>query len=556
MSSSGAPGFNEQLAPSQREGDHARLISVLLLEDSPLDAELVIEQLAMSDLKCAVNRVDNREDFVRALEEGAVDVILSDFSLPSYDGFSALAAAQKLAPEVPFLFVSGAIGEELAIDSLRRGATDYVLKHRLDRLAPAVRRALQEADERAARRRAEAERDQLLIREREARYEAESANRMKDEFLAVVSHELRTPLNAMLGWLQLMRAGVLPEERREHALETVERNAKIQAQLVEDLLDLSRIITGKLRLEIRPVDLTAVIEAAVDAVRPAAKLKGIGLDLHLEAGAAPVLGDPYRLQQVVWNLVSNAIKFTPPRGSVEVRLTGDDKGAEITVTDTGEGIDADFLPYVFERFRQAEGSMNRRHGGLGLGLAIVRHMTELHGGTAHAESPGSGKGSTFRVRLPIQPAPEGSERVEDMARSQRGPDTSLRLDGVRALLVEDEPDARELLITALEQYGVSVTACGSAAEALSAIDRAAPDVLISDIGMPVIDGYMLIRRVRSLGDARGGHVPAIALTAYARGEDSRTALDAGFQMHIPKPVDPEYLAAVIAKLTAPRLAES
>jgi signal transduction histidine kinase/ActR/RegA family two-component response regulator len=417
---------------------------------------------------------------------------------------------------------------------------------------PSLERALEE--EREARRRAEAERDELAARERDARREAEAANRMKDEFLAVVSHELRTPLNAMLGWIQLLRSGTVPEARRGRALETIERAAKAQAQLVDDLLDVSRILSGKLLLDTRPVDLGAAVEAAVATSRASAAAKEIRLEVELDPSGEPVVGDEQRLQQVVWNLVSNAIKFTPLGGTVRVRLTRSPTSATIAVSDTGEGIEPSMLPYVFERFWQAEGVMNRKHGGLGLGLTIVRHMTELHGGTVRAESPGRGRGATFTVELPL-PGCGAAQGEAAGPSTQRGASASVyptSLEGLRVLLVEDEADARDLLVMMLEQFGAQVMAAGSASEALQAMESAVPDVLVSDIAMPVVDGYTLIRRIRALESERGAPIPAVALTAYARGEDRQRALEAGFQVHVPKPVEPEDLASVLVKLTRGR----
>jgi PAS domain S-box-containing protein len=400
------------------------------------------------------------------------------------------------------------------------------------------------------RRQSEAERARLLQAEQEARADAEAANRTKDEFLATLSHELRTPLNAILGWAQLMRLGALPESDIAHGLETIERNAKVQAQLVEDLLDLSRIISGKLRLDMRPTDLPTVIEAALDSVRPAAEAKGIHLVPLLDTSASPVLGDAGRLQQVIWNLLSNAIKFTPARGTVDLVLQRIGGRAEIVVSDTGIGIKSDFLPYVFERLRQADSSSTRRHGGLGLGLAIARHLIESHGGTIQARSAGENRGATFVVSLPLSlnavvkvPEPEDSG-------SGTGLVLSRRLEGVRVLVVDDEADARDLVSRALERDGADVRAAGSAAEALGAIDELNPDVLVSDIAMPGEDGYELIRKLRSRERSHGRRLPAIALTAYARQEDRERALRAGYQEHLAKPVEPARLSAVVANLVS------
>ena len=381
--------------------------------------------------------------------------------------------------------------------------------------------------------------------------EAQAANRTKDEFLATVSHELRTPLNAILGWAQLLRGGNLEEGELERALETIERNARAQAQLIEDLLDISRIITGKLRLDVRPIELAGVIEAAVDSVRPAADAKGIRFQVVLDPRAGPVSGDANRLQQVVWNLLVNAIKFTPRDGRVGVNLARVNSHVEITVSDTGEGIEPTLLPHIFDRFRQADASTTRRHGGLGLGLSIVRHLVELHGGTVHAESGGAGQGSLFTVKLPLAVVRKGDEtRVHPTAddRVDVGLGTA-QLDGVRVLVVDDEPDARDLLSHLLRRCRADVEAVASAADALAAIRRKRPDVLLSDIGMPGEDGYMLIQQVRALEEETGlGRIPAVALTAFARAEDRRRALMAGFQMHVPKPVEAAELTAVVANL--------
>jgi signal transduction histidine kinase/ActR/RegA family two-component response regulator len=400
-------------------------------------------------------------------------------------------------------------------------------------------------------RRAERERSRLLVLEQEARRQAEEANRLKDEFLATLSHELRTPLNAILGWTQVLRSGKLDEATAERALETIERNARSQAQLIADLLDISRIITGKLRLDPKPVELPRVIEAALDSARPAAGAKNIHLDVFLESLTSPMLGDADRLQQIVWNLLSNAIKFTPQGGRVEVRLTEARPNAIIQVADTGVGIRPDFLPHVFDRFRQAEGSYTRSHGGLGLGLSIVRHLTELHGGTVEVESPGEGKGSTFTVKLPLAVELTGElpvERRPAVPQAWTEPDL---LRNVRVLVVEDEKDTRDLLVMALSGCGAEVTAASSVPEALAAFDRRKPDVLVSDIGLPVEDGYSLIRKVRA---RNGNAVPAAAVTAYAGAEDRRRALEAGFQTHLAKPVDPSELVATVARLAGRRVA--
>lgn len=405
------------------------------------------------------------------------------------------------------------------------------------RLYEAMKRARAEAE------RAAAEKERLYR-------QAEESSRLKEEFLATISHELRTPLSAILGWARMLRMGQLSEADAAKALETIERNARAQAQLVDDLLDVSRIITGKLRMDVQPADPNAFIDAAVDAVRPAAEAKGVRIQKIIDTAAISIPGDPARLQQVVWNLLSNAIKFTPRDGRVQIRSERVNSHLEIVVSDTGQGIAADFLPHVFDRFRQADQKTSRLHGGMGLGLAIVRHLVEMHGGTVHASSEGEGKGATFTVMLPISPVyqldPSGG-RVHPGARDLLSPildDCTDRLDGIRILIVDDEADTRELLKQGLEYCGATVRVVGSAAEALNAMMATVPDVLISDIGMPGVDGYDLIRQVRGLPAERGGKVPAIALTAYTRIEDRLQALRAGYDMHVPKPVELAELVAV------------
>lgn len=398
---------------------------------------------------------------------------------------------------------------------------------------------------------AEAEREQLLEREQAARQEAEKANRMKDEFLATLSHELRTPLNAMLGWTQLLRSRKFNEATTARALETIDRNTKSLAQLIEDVLDVSRIITGKLRLNVRPVELAPIIQAAIETVLPAACAKQIHIESIVHSSAATkVLGDATRLQQVFWNLLSNAVKFTPQGGQITVHLEIVNSQIQVRVSDTGQGISPDFLPYVFDRFRQADSSITRVHGGLGLGLAIVRHLVELHGGTVRVESQGLGKGATFIVNLPIEAVADElrPEQVRSQVTHQAPQISSRSLNGLRILVVDDEPDARELLATAIEQHGAEVKVADSAAQALKAIEAWHPDILVSDIGMPEEDGYSLIRQLRNLEQQQGGNIPAVALTAYARPEDRTQALAAGFQLHVAKPVDVAQLVEVVGSL--------
>nr|WP_242037701.1 response regulator [Coleofasciculus sp. FACHB-SPT9] len=874
---------------------------ILLLEDSLLDTELIYANLSNGGIDCELVQVETRTDFVTALETDSFDLILSDYSLPSFDGISALKIARSLCCDVPFIFVSATIGEELAIDTLKNGATDYVVKQRLERLVPSVMRALRESQERSDRKAAEQdlhksherlkllsetasklllndrpqelienlfqelsshlglevyfnylvdrekqllrlnccggvseqvsqerewldlgetvcgrvalerhhfvaenvqqstdpkiemarslgmtaytchpllahgqlmgtlsfgtrnrirfetdeielmkvvcdqvaialERAQMLTRQRQYtsrlqrlaeasvsinstlsldemlslitaqsreiigthqsvtsitvgenweqainsvslsdkyaqwrdysettdgsgiyalvcsmkrpmrmtqaeleahpawrgfgkaadqhppmrgwlavpligrngknigliqlsdKYdgefteedeailvqmaqmasaaidnaqlyqESQQANRMKDEFLAILSHELRSPLNPILGWTQLLRTRKFDQATTARAIETIERNAKLQTQLIDDLLDVSRIIRGKVGLNISPINLVSTLEAAIDTVRLAADAKSIQLQSFLDPSVGLVSGDSSRIQQVVWNLLSNAIKFTPEGGRVEIRLSMvsgqksfanerelmTNEGlrtyrnyAQIQVLDTGKGIRADFLPHVFDYFRQADGSTTRKHGGLGLGLAIVHHLVELHGGTVYAESPGEGQGATFTVILPlIKSEAKKLTMEEDVLLGSESSVGSALLDGVRVLVVDDDTDTREFLTFMLEQYGAEAIAAASAQEAFERIPQVRPDVLVSDIGMPDEDGYSLLGKVRKLDASQGGETPAIALTAYAREEDRTQALSAGFQMHLAKPVEPDELANVVAKLAA------
>src|SRR5215510_2077633 len=401
------------------------------------------------------------------------------------------------------------------------------------------------------RRLAEKERSKLLTSERAAREKAEAASRSKDEFVAMISHEIRSPLNAILGWAQLLRSGKFDQAETERATEIIVRNARAQSQLIEDLLDISRVITGKLTLNVSSVELAQIIEAAMDSIRPAAEAKSIQFQARLESRDNLVSGDPNRLQQIVWNLLSNAVKFTPRHGRVEVSLRRVDSDFQITVSDSGVGISPEFLPFVFDRFSQANTTSERKYGGLGLGLAIVRHLVELHGGTAQADSPGEGQGATFTVTLPVKALREEMSELKRAAPIAEYSDSltdAIMLDGLRVMIVDDEAETRDLLMAMLTRRGAQVNACASAAEALEEIDRWRPSLLVSDIGMPDEDGYTLIGKLRALGPERGGGIPAVALTAYARSEDRMRALASGFQVHVPKPIEAGELVVVIASL--------
>jgi PAS domain S-box-containing protein len=443
---------------------------------------------------------------------------------------------------VPILARDGVIGtiSFMTADSGRRyGAIDVSLA---EDLARRVANAIENA--------------RLYDIAQRERAQLAEANRAKDEFLAVLSHELRTPLNSMLGWTQIVRAGGLDEKTLTRALETIERNAKSQAQLIADLLDVSRIVTGKLNVEPRPVMIASIVEGAVEAARPAAKARDVELAVAIELRNEEVHGDPDRLQQVVGNLLSNAIKFTPPSGRVSVRLARVDGTVRLDIEDSGQGIDPAFLPHVFERFRQGEGATTRVHGGLGLGLAIVRHLVEVHRGSVHASSEGLNKGAHFTVTLPLHHA---GEKVNGVPAETVEGSATLAADalrGLNVLVVEDDDDGRELLEMVLNDYGAHVTAVASAGAALETLSRGGHDVLVSDIGLPMEDGYSLLRRVRELDAASGGKIPAIALTAYASGDDRARALAAGFEAHVTKPVEPQELAAAVASLVHARRASA
>jgi signal transduction histidine kinase/ActR/RegA family two-component response regulator len=403
------------------------------------------------------------------------------------------------------------------------------------------------------RTRGEAEREELLRREQAARAAAETANRAKDEFLAVLSHELRTPLNAVYGWARMLQTGQVRDEAAERALEAIVRNSNAQVRLIDDLLDVSRVVSGKMRLDVRLVELRAVIEEALDAVRPAAEAKNIRLQSILDPRAGPITGDPDRLQQVMWNLMMNAVKFTPRGGRVQVHLQRVNSHIEIVVSDTGQGIAPSVLPFIFDRFRQADSSSTRGHGGLGLGLALVKHLVELHGGSVTAQSAGEGHGATFIVKLPLTIADfsDGLKpRLHPTAATIEALPQGVRIDGVRVLVVDDDPEALALASSILIGAGATVQTCLSAPEALILLQEWRPDVLVSDIEMPGEDGHALIRKVRALGSDRGGRTPAVALTAYGRPQDRVLSLTVGYNMHVPKPVDPGELTTIIASVAA------
>ncbi|HEY0099788.1 MAG TPA: ATP-binding protein [Pyrinomonadaceae bacterium] len=535
---------------------------VLLLAPTGRDAQMISKVLGEAGV--GTEACSDINDFCRKMSEGAGAAFITEEALTTTALKCLVEALAEQPPWSDFplvLLTSGGensavnlrvlktLGEAGNVTIVERPTRIITLVSALHASLRARRRQYEVREHLLAQKRAEEERALLLA-------EAEAANRTKDEFLATMSHELRTPMTAILGWAQLLRSNTLKESDFSHALEIVERNARAQTKLIDDLLDISRIITGKLRLDVRVVDLASVIEAVIDSLRPTAEARAIRLQPLLDPQAGPVSGDTDRLQQVVWNLVSNAIKFTPKGGRVQVMLARINSHVEITVSDTGKGISAEFLPHVFDRFRQADGTTTRRQGGLGLGLSIVRQLVELHGGAVSVESVGEGQGATFIVQLPLMATRRRSD-AGDGARWRHptagGDDASFdcppSLEGLRVLVVDDEADTRGLLRKVLEGCGSEVMTAGSVAEALESIAQTKPDVLISDIGMPEEDGYELIGKLRALETGRAGRIPAIALTAYARVEDRVRALTAGFQVHVPKPIEPAELIAVVASLT-------
>ncbi|HEU4593671.1 MAG TPA: ATP-binding protein [Pyrinomonadaceae bacterium] len=535
------------------QGDDGR---VLLLAPTGRDAALIAKVLGEAGV--AAEPCDGIEELCRRLAEGAGAALITEEALTPFALRRLVDVLREQPPwsDFPLVVLTGGEGVQTNPGALKplweignvslieRPTRIITLVSALQAALRARRRQYEVRTHLVEQKRAQEERTRLLA-------EAEAANRTKDEFLATMSHELRTPMTAILGWTHLLRTSAFGVAESAHALDIIERNAHMQTKLIDDLLDISRIITGKLRLEVRPVDLGAVVEAAVEATRPAAEAKSLRLHSLVDPHAGPVSGDPDRLQQVVWNLLTNAVKFTPKGGRVQVRLERVNSHAELIVSDSGQGISAEFLPHVFDRFRQADGATTRTHGGLGLGLAIVRQLVELHGGTVAAESEGEGRGSTFVVQLPLMAARrelDDSARRHPTAGGRISLDSMPSLAGLRILVVDDEADARDLLRELLERCGAEVTTAESASAALEAIGRSRPDVLISDIGMPGEDGYALIQKVRAAEDSSAARIPAIALTAYARAEDRVRALSAGFHVHVPKPIEPVELIVVVASL--------
>jgi signal transduction histidine kinase len=533
------------------------LTRVLILTPTKKDAEVTSSLLMKADVTCFV--CHDLRQLAQEVGQGAGAVLLTEEVIRA-SGLQELVNSLRHQPawsDLPIIMLMKASVTSNTAPQLIRDLGNVTL---LERPAPtrsvvsavqtAIRsrqRQYQIRDQMEAIRRAQDERQQLLESESAARQEAERAGRIKDEFLATLSHELRTPLNAIFGWTQLIKMDPSDAEAISEGINVIDRNVRLQTELIDDLLDMSRIISGKVRLDMRPIKLPEVIDAALDSTMPTLLAKNIRLEKSIAPGVDRVNGDPGRLQQVLWNLLTNAIKFTPKDGTIQVLGEQVDSHVEISVTDSGEGIAAEFLPQLFERFTQADASTTRNHGGLGLGLSIVRHLVEMHAGTIHAESPGVGHGATFRIQLPIlavnSAAGEPRRDSGTFHGSTRSSDAQ-RLKGLKILVVDDEPDARDLVRRFLIDCDAIPALAASAAEAELLVASFKPNVIISDIGMPSQDGYAFMRSVRR----QGSTVPAVALTAFARDEDRARSMKAGYQMHLRKPVDPAELIAAVARL--------
>jgi signal transduction histidine kinase len=526
--------------------------TIWLVEDSPLEAELVKRSLSGFDVQ---HFGDGPSMLERQSTHGGPSVLILDWQLPGMSGLEVCRFLRATLDEVtlPILMLTVQGNKADVVEALSAGANDYLTKpYDAAELVARVggmcraRRLYEDLQlERQRLRAVNSERERLLAYAQEGWTRAEEANGVKDDFLAVVSHELRTPLNAIAGWVSMLRTSELSADKARHALETIDRNARAQTQLIDDLLDVSRIISGKLHVLMEHVRFDGVVAAAVDSVQPNATGKQLELELTIHPGRYEVLGDAGRLQQIVWNLLNNAVKFTPSGGRVEVELTAGNP-IRLRVSDTGRGIPAEFLPRIFERFRQVEGSATRRHGGLGLGLAIVKHLAQLHGGSVTAQSAGEGEGATFVLELPQEASSRPRAATPEPDDTAKGTRTELM--GLRVLLVDDDEDGREMMAHMLGLAGAQVTTASNVTGALLALDVALPDVIVSDIGMPDEDGLAFARKLRLRPAEEGGRLPAVALTAYARGQERASALRAGFNAHVAKPVETSEIIAVIASL--------
>ena len=529
-------------------------LRLLNVDDNPDDRVLTARLLRKEFPGVQIEQASDPDTLQRALARLPFDLVITDFSLGWTDGLEVLGEVQRRCPEVPVIMFTNTGNEDVCAAGMKSGLADYILKRPeyYPRLAVAVTNTLAAVEAKRTLAKRDEELEAALKREQRARADAENANRLKDDFLGTVSHELRTPLNAMLGWVHYLQRAHPSETELAEGLDVLDRNIKLQVRLVNDLLDVSRIITGKIRVDLQPVDLIPVVDAALESVTSMAESKGVALDRRVEIQPAPLMGDAARVQQVMTNLLSNAVKFTPTGGRVELTVNQAASHLEVVVHDTGEGIDPQFLPHVFDRLRQADSSIIRQHGGLGIGLSVVKHLVELHGGTVLAKSPGKGQGATFVVAFPAAAAltpgaaPEGEAEEPQPEEHRR---LAATLEGLKILVVEDDDDARLLLRRILSRSKAEVRTEANVADGYAAFLEFNPDVLVSDIGMAGESGYDLIKRVRSAEATSGGRVAAIALTAYARPEDRERVLSAGYQVHVPKPVEPAELIASVATVT-------
>ena len=536
-------------------GSQRALRPRILLADDNADMRDYVRRLLAG--RYEVEAVMDGEAALRAARERRFDLVLSDVMMPKLDGFGLLHAlrSDERTRTLPVILLSARAGEESRVEGIGAGADDYLTKPFSAR--ELLARVESHLTLQLERKRSADKLEELVLLERQARASAEVANRVKDEFLAMLSHELRTPLNAIVGWTHLLKSGSLDEKERSRGIEVIERNAAAQRAIIDELLDVSRIITGKLTLDPQPIDPALVVEAAVDAIRPAALAKNIEVFTAIDHNRGLIIGEAVRLQQVVWNLLSNAVKFTPKNGRVEVQLMVVGNSFEIEISDTGEGIDPAFLPYIFDRFRQADTSARRKHGGLGVGLSIVRSLVELHGGEVRVASGGTNKGATFTVRLPIMNLadafPAGSAALSDSRWKQKDHELEddvppTLLSGLKVLAVDDQQDTRDLITLALMRYGADVRAIDSATSALRTIAEWQPHIIVSDIGLPEMDGYDFMRELRRV-EGDGKRIPAIALTGYAGAIDESKALNAGYELHFSKPINLGELARAIARLS-------